>query len=78
MAHNIMALEMNQYSLLQIPQTPETILRDILKGIQFLHDCGLLYRDLHPTHVMQSYDGNIVLLGLRRCRRYTDIKGRLL
>lgn len=46
--------------------------------MQFLHDCGLLYRDLHPSHVMQSYDGNVVLLGLRRCRRYSDIKGRLL
>lgn len=55
MAHNIMALEMNKYSLNEIPQPPDQILKDILRGIQFLHECGYLYRDLHPTHVMQTF-----------------------
>jgi len=43
-----------------------------------MHDCGFLYRDLHPSHVMQNFEGNIVLLGLKRMRRFTDIKSRLI
>jgi hypothetical protein len=37
MANNMMALEMNQHSLTQIPLPPQTILRDTLRAIQFLH-----------------------------------------
>ena len=43
-----------------------------------MHECGYIYRDLHPTHVMQTYEGSVVLLGLRRMRRFTDIKNRLI
>lgn len=78
MAHNLMALEMNKHALHEIPLPPEQILRDVLRAIQFVHECGFLYRDLHPTHVMQSFEGNIVLLGLKRMRRFTDIKSRLI
>ena len=41
-----------------------------------MHECGYLFRDLHPTHVMQTYEGNVVLVGLKRMKRFTDIKNR--
>lgn len=68
---------MNKYHLWEIPLSPEQILRDIFRGIQFLHQCGYLYRDLHPTHVMMNYQGNVVLMGLKKLKRFTDIKNRL-
>ena len=37
MAHNIMALEMNKYSLMEIPLPPQQILKDVLRSIQFMH-----------------------------------------
>lgn len=76
MAHNLLALEMNKHHLGEIPLSPEIILKDVLRGLQFFHECGFLYRDLHPTHVMQSFEGNIVLLGLKRIKRFIDIKNR--
>ena len=78
MAHNLMALEMNKHSLSDIPIPPENILKDLLRALQFIHECGFLFRDLHPSHVMQTFEGNIVLVGLTRMRRYADLKGRLL
>lgn len=76
LATNIMALEMNKHHLEEIQLPPPVILQDILRALQFFHDCGYLYRNLHPQHVMQSYDGNIVLLDLKLMKRYLDIKGK--
>ncbi len=55
MANNIMALEMNKCGINEISLPPEQILRDVLRGIQFMHECGFLFRDLHPSHVMQTF-----------------------
>jgi hypothetical protein len=43
-----------------------------------MHECGYLFRDLHPDHVMQTFEGNIVLVGLKLMKRYTDIKSKIL
>ena len=37
MAHNMMALEMNKHSLIEIPLPPEQILKDVLRSVQFMH-----------------------------------------
>ena len=48
----------------------------VLRGLQFFHECGYLYRNIHPDHVMCSYDNNVVLLDLKRMRRFVDLKGK--
>ena len=48
----------------------------ILKGLQFFHECGYLYRNMHPEHVMCSYENNIVLIDLKRMKRFVDMKGK--
>lgn len=78
LANNILALEMNKLSINEIELEPLAICREVFRGIQFFHDCGYLYRNIHPAHVMMSFDGNIVLLDLKLMRRFTDIKGKLL
>jgi serine/threonine protein kinase len=69
---------MNKHSLSEIPLPAEQILKEILRSLQFVHECGFLFRDVHPTHVMQNQEGNIVLLGLKRMKKFTDIKGRVM
>lgn len=78
LANNILALEMNKLSINEIELEPLAICREVFRGIQFFHECGYLYRNIHPAHVMMSFDGNIVLLDLKLMRRFTDIKGKLL
>jgi hypothetical protein len=54
------------------------IIKDLLRGLQFFHECGYLYRNLHPSHIMMSFDNNIVLLDLKNMKRFADIKGKLI
>jgi hypothetical protein len=37
LANNVMALEMNRYSLNEIEMQPMDILKDVFRGIQFFH-----------------------------------------
>lgn len=56
----------------------DALLRDVFRGLQFMHECGYLFRDLHPSHVMMSQDNNVVLVGLKRMKRFSDIRGKLI
>jgi serine/threonine protein kinase len=78
LAHYILAIEMNKCELKDIELDKSIILKDVLRGLQFMHDCGYIYRDLHPEHIMQSFEGNVVFVGLKRMKKYMDIKGRVL
>lgn len=31
---------------------------------------------MHPWHVMQSFEGNIVLIDLKNMKRFVDMKGK--
>jgi len=55
---------------------PLDIIKDVLRAIQFIHECGYLYRNIHPDHVMANFEGNVVLLDFKLMRRYADIKGK--
>ncbi len=57
---------------------PFKISQEILKALQFFHECGYLYRNMHPSHVMLSYEKNIVLLDLKKMRKFVDIKGKVI
>ena len=50
----------------------------ILRALQFFHECGYLYRNMHPQHIMQSYEDNIVIMDFKNMRKYMDLKGRLM
>jgi hypothetical protein len=52
------------------------ILCSLIQALQFFHNCGYLYRNFHPSHVMYSYDNEVVLIDLKYMRRFLDIKGK--
>ena len=31
---------------------------------------------MHPWHIMQSFEGNIVILDFKNMKRFVDMKGR--
>ena len=41
-------------------------IRDILKGLAFLHELGYIHRDLRWANVIQEGDGNVRLIDLER------------
>lgn len=43
-------LERNKGNIISLP--PKAILIDILKILEFIHDCGYLYRNIEPEHFM--------------------------
>ncbi len=43
-------MDRNKGSIIGLP--PKAILIDILKILEFLHDCGYLYRNIEPEHFM--------------------------
>ena len=45
-----------------------TILKQILLGIQALHDVDILHRDLKPENVLVNSDGNMILADFGLCR----------
>ncbi len=48
----------------------------LLQALQFFHECGFLYRNLHPSHVMYSFEDEIVLIDLHNTKRFVDMKGK--
>lgn len=80
LATYILVLEANKYSLLEMLSNRvanvSQILCSVLKALQFFHECGFLYRNLHPYHVMYSYENEVVLVDLKNVRRFVDIKGK--
>jgi serine/threonine protein kinase len=66
-------LERNKGTIIGLP--PKAILIDILKIIEFIHDCGYLYRNIEPEHFMLNDEGQLVVLDFKRAKRYIDIKG---
>lgn len=43
-----------------------------------MHECGYLYRNVHPEHVMGNAEGSVVLIDLKRMRRFVDARGKVL
>lgn len=43
--------------------------------MEFIHDCGYLYRNIEPEHFMLNQEGQLVIIDFKRARRYVDIKG---
>lgn len=56
----------------------KAILIDTLKIIEFIHECGYLYRNVEPEHLMLNEEGQLVIIDFKRAKRYVDIKGRAL
>jgi len=46
---------MNRYQIQEINMPAFTIVKEVLRGIQFFHECGYLYRNVHPDHVMTNF-----------------------
>jgi len=57
---------------------PNLIIKDLIRALQFFHECGFLYRNIHAKHVMMSFESNIVLIDLKRIKKYIDMKGKLI
>jgi RIO-like serine/threonine protein kinase len=55
---------------------PLQIAQNLIRALQFFHECGYLYRNMHPSHVMMTYDNNIVIIDFKKMRRFVDIKGK--
>eukprot|EP00919_Chromeraceae_sp_WS-2016_P057980 GHVR01137489.1.p2 GENE.GHVR01137489.1~~GHVR01137489.1.p2 ORF type:complete len:126 (-),score=14.88 GHVR01137489.1:2574-2951(-) len=70
---DILILEKNKGNIVGLP--PKIILLDILRIIEFIHDCGYLYRNIEPEHFMLNQEGQLVVVDLKRVKRYIDIKG---
>jgi serine/threonine protein kinase len=43
--------------------------------LEFIHDCGYLYRNIEPEHFMISEEGQLIVVDFKRAKRYIDIKG---
>jgi serine/threonine protein kinase len=68
-----MIIERNRGSIVGLPA--KSVLIDILKIIEFIHECGYLYRNVEPEHFMVNEEGQLVVIDFKRARRYVDIKG---
>lgn len=69
-------LEKNKRSIVGLP--PKAILIDVLKILEFIHDCGYLYRNVEPEHFMLNEEWQLVVVDFKRARRYADIRGHAL
>lgn len=80
LATYILVLEANKYSLLEMltnrVATVSQILCSLIRALQFFHECGFLYRNMHPHHVMYSFDNEVVVIDLKNMKRFVDIKGK--
>ena len=66
-------MEKNKSNIIGLP--PKAILIDILKILEFIHDCGYCYRNIEPEHFMLNEEGQLVVIDFKRTKRYVDIKG---
>jgi hypothetical protein len=66
-------IERNKSSIAGLPA--KAILIDVLKILEFIHDCGFLYRNIEPEHFMLNEEGQLVVIDFKRTKRYVDIKG---
>lgn len=80
LASYILVIEANKCGLLELLEsraaTIGQVLCSLIRALQFFHECGYLYRNIHPYHVMSSYDNEIVLIDLKCVKRFVDIKGK--
>ena len=80
LATYILVIEANKMDLREMLSSRSfkvgEILVSILRGLQFFHECGYLYRNMHPEHIMCSYENNIVMIDLKRMRKFVDLKGK--
>jgi serine/threonine-protein kinase/endoribonuclease IRE1 len=56
-------------SLAKLQNKGPTILRQILSGINALHDEDILHRDLRPKNILVNFEGKMILTGFGICRR---------
>jgi serine/threonine-protein kinase/endoribonuclease IRE1 len=56
-------------SLVELQKKGPTILKQILLGIDALHDENILHRDLKPENVLVNFEGTMVLADFGICRR---------
>lgn len=54
------------------------ILLDIFRVLEFVHDCGFLYRNIEPEHFMLNEEGQLTVIDFKRTKRYVDVKGHSL
>lgn len=71
--NDFLVMSRNKGSIVGLPY--KTVLADIVKMLEFVHECGYLYRNIEPEHFMLNEEGQLVLIDLKRARRYIDIKG---
>ena len=48
--NNFLVMEKNKSNIINLPY--KSILVDIVKIMEFVHDCGYLYRNVEPEHFM--------------------------
>jgi serine/threonine protein kinase len=71
---NIMVMDKNVSGIRSVAF--DKVLVDILKILEFLHECGYLYRNMSPEHFMLTAEEyKLVVIDFKLARRYTDIKG---
>ena len=66
-------MEKNKSNIINLPY--KNILVDIVKIIEFVHECGYLYRNVEPEHFMLNEEGQLVVIDMKRARRFVDIRG---
>ena len=66
-------MEKNKSNIVGLPY--KSVLIDLVKILEFIHDCGYLYRNIEPEHLMLNEDGQLVIIDFKRAKRYIDIKG---
>lgn len=69
---NVLVMDRNSETIRGLPF--DRVLVDILKILEFVHECGYLYRNVQPEHFMLNEENKLVVLDFKLARRYTDIK----
>lgn len=65
-------MDRNVVGIRDLPFT--RVLVDILKILEFIHECGYLYRNIQPEHFMLNEENKLVVIDFKLAKRYTDIK----